>query len=51
VYEGLLLKMGEKGLVIGKQKRPTSARKRCPPGVKCILREASPLATAALVCS
>jgi len=38
-------------LVIGKQKGPTSASKRGPPGVKCILRGASPLATATLVCS
>src|SRR5262249_56849658 len=36
-------------MVIGNQKGPTSASKRGPPGVKCILREASPLATAALV--
>jgi hypothetical protein len=38
-------------LVIGMQKGPTSACKRDPPGVKCILRGASPLTTAALFCS
>jgi uncharacterized protein (TIGR03067 family) len=38
-------------VVIGIQKGPTSASKTGPPGVKCILREASPLATAAQLCS
>jgi hypothetical protein len=38
-------------MVIGKQNGPTSANKMDPPGVKSILRGASPLATAALVCS
>jgi HAE1 family hydrophobic/amphiphilic exporter-1 len=38
-------------MVIGNQKGPTSASKMGPPGVKCILRGASPLATAAWLCS
>jgi hypothetical protein len=38
-------------VVIGAQNGPTSARKTYPPGFNRTLREASPLATAALLCS
>jgi len=55
VPDGLLVRNGEFAhvslLVIGNQKGPTSASKMGPPGFKCILRGASPLAAAALVCS
>src|SRR4051812_4496248 len=38
-------------LVIGEEKGPTSASKPGPPGFRCLLGGASPLATAALGCS
>ena len=51
IHGGCNGKQQDHELVIGKQKGPTSASKRDPPGFKGILRGASPLAAAALVCS